>query len=185
MKFFVALFAVAVASVGFADSWSLPTVLTVSSTNGDVLVRVEPSRDDASPQALVFDYDTHAEAYILRSKFTLRNRMSPYRLAVSPQAARIVAVEEYGSLGYGSDSIVIYDGSGHLLWRWSLSDIFTKDEIARIPSSTSSRWWVEGITIFRQSVGYIAVIYPPRDRPEKPIYYRVWIDLETGKLTKD
>ena len=184
MKFFVALFAVAITSVCIADSWSPPTVLTIASTDGDTLVRVTPRRDDALPQALVFDYDAQAEVYVLRSKFALRNRMSPYRLAVSPQGKRIIAVEEYGSLGYGRDSVVVYDGSGHLLWRWSLSDIFTKDEIARIPTSTSSRWWIEGVTVVRQSAGYVAVIFPPRDRPEKPIYDRIWIDLETGKLTR-
>jgi hypothetical protein len=186
MKLIVALFSLAILSSGSADTLSPPTVLTVASATGDVLVRVAPSTDEKPPQALVFVYDSKSESYSLRSRFALRNQIRPYLMAVSHEASRIIAIEEYGALGYGPDSVAVYDGAGQLLWRWALSDIFTKDEIARIPSSSSSRWWVETVVIIRQTTGYAAILVPPSESrfEKKPVYHRAWIDLTTGKLTK-
>ena len=184
MKFPLILFVFIFVSHGFADTWAPPPVLTVSSQRGDVLVRVVPTIGSDPLTAIVFDYDKKSESYVTRTKFPLRNQWLPYRLAVSSGATRVVAVEDYGAIGYGKDSIAIYDGSGRLLWRWALSDIFTKEEIARIPSTTSSRLWVESVDI--DGAGAVAVIRPPitTGSEEKRVYWQIVIDLATGKLTK-
>lgn len=177
-----------IASVCCADSWGPASVLTISSTNGDALVRVGLNELYTPPIALVYDYDAASEKYTLHSKFPLRNHIRPYLLAVAPAAKRIVAVEEWGGLGYGRDAIAVYDKDGKVLWRWSLKDLFSSEEMSQLPRSTSSIWWVESVTIAATANGgYAAMISPVltyMGQSVKTVYTRLLVDLDTGKLTR-
>ena len=72
---------------------------------------------------------------------SLVNKFSPESALVSAADGSFVTFDEWGESGNGSNVIVIYDGSGELVRRLSLSDILSEEEMKNLPRTWSTMYW--------------------------------------------
>ena len=87
----------------------------------------------------------------------LVNDVSPVTALVSDRDGSFVTFDNWHSMGWGDDAVVVYDGDGSVTRKLSLNDLFTQAEIDRMPRSVSSiRWHAsrriddeEGVVIIR------------------------------------
>src|SRR5690348_12144403 len=70
----------------------------------------------------------------------LTNEISPASASVSDQGA-IATFDNWGSMGFGKNVVVIYARSGRKIRSLSLDDILPKTYIEALPRSVSSIWW--------------------------------------------
>ncbi len=147
-----------------ADSWALPTARTYHSANGEHAVTIAPKqlagqleyfedkvegREDAGglkgladnrPYASLFTVDAHAPS-VLRSRFPLVNEVAPVTALISNDGSWLVTLDNWHSIGYGPDVLVIYRTDGTMVRSLALEDLFTADDLDVLPRSVSSRYW--------------------------------------------
>jgi TonB family protein len=157
------LFLSAISATCLADSWSLPVETTVFSQNGKFGVTIRPKaltsqldyfqdkvagRDDAggvkglsanSPHAEVFSVSAGGRTPIVR--FALRNEVTPVSAVLSNDGAWLVTFDDWHSMGYGPNVVVIYRADGTVVRALSLEDILTSEDLDVLPRSVSSRYW--------------------------------------------
>ncbi|MDO9319843.1 MAG: hypothetical protein Q7V56_16835 [Gammaproteobacteria bacterium] len=71
----------------------------------------------------------------------LVNEVSPVNALVSAGGRYVVTFDNWSSIGYGSDVVVIYGQSGQLIRKLSLGDIVGPRRVSEFPISIGSRWW--------------------------------------------
>lgn len=71
----------------------------------------------------------------------LINDVAPGSAIVSNDGKFFATFDNWGSLGYGPDVIVIYTPKGGKEVQFSLNDILTPEEISRLPEKNNSLWW--------------------------------------------
>lgn len=149
LVFTVTLFT-GMATVAFADDWVGPQVSGVASPNGKILVRVVPGNSMGevegfadSPRgerahALYYRLDGK-EKLTLFQEVILENPVAPVFYVVTNQGA-IVTFDNWHNVGMGK-VIVIYSPAGKVLKSHTLTELYTKAEVAKMPRSVSSIWW--------------------------------------------
>lgn len=60
---------------------------------------------------------------------------------ISDKDGSFVTFDNWHSMGWGDDAIVIYDGNGRLRKAFALTALMSKEEFDRLPRSASSIWW--------------------------------------------
>ncbi len=70
----------------------------------------------------------------------LTNEQSPVRLLVSNEGV-VVTLDNWHSVGYGSNVVVIYAPDGKLVRSMGLDDFLSAEEIRGLDHSISSIWW--------------------------------------------
>lgn len=151
-----------VAGLVSADSWLPPGKETYVSPDGNVRVVVMP-RGIESPLKFFEDKvadkqkagqaagaSDHAMAEIqvrdgktwrTTRSFPLVNDVGPVNVLVSNEAHRIVTFDNWHSVGFGPDVVVIYDGEGHRIRSMGLKDLLPGAWVRHLPRSVSSIWW--------------------------------------------
>lgn len=93
----------------------------------------------------------HATMFRLQGSDTLKvwekqliNRVAPARVLVSTNGRYLITIDNWGSVGYGVDVLVVYDVQGNLLKRYALED-FSPFPINTYWRSISSLWWNCGL----------------------------------------
>ena len=153
-----------VASLGVADSWRLPTRKTFYSKNRRFAVAIVPKqlagqleyfedkvqeRPDAGaaegvpnnwPRAFVYSVHPNNELNLV-TEFKLVNEVAPVTALVSDDGRYLATFDNWHSLGYGDDTIVIYRTDGALVRSLSLEDVLTTNDIEVLPRSISSIHW--------------------------------------------
>lgn len=147
-----------------ADSWSLPTKKKYYSPNQKYYLEVTPKKLDSQLQYFSDKADgkenagaakeakeNHAKGafyarradggYSRRWETALANEVSPVSAIVSGQGDYVVTFDNWHSVGYGDDVVVIYDAQGVLVKKFGLEDLLTEGDIERLPRSVSSIWW--------------------------------------------
>lgn len=168
-----------VASVCMADSWALPSRQTFYSKNRRFAVAIVPKqlagqleyfedkvqgRPDAGavegtpnnwPRA--FFYSVHPNEQLnLVTEFKLVNEVAPVTALVSDDGQYLVTFDNWHSLGYGDDAIVIYRTGGSLIRSLSLESVLTSKDIEVLPRSISSIQW--GAEHYIDESGHLLVL---------------------------
>ena len=159
------LFAVFVASqtVALADSWVPPTIRTYYSQDQGVRFTVTP-RGIQSPLAY-FDGKVKNEKQagqkpggspfargVLEQKNgdgrwvtlwdkQLVNDVSPVNAVVANSGRSVVTFDNWHSMGWGDDAVVIYGEGGKLVRSFALTDLLPDYYFKALPRSVSSIWW--------------------------------------------
>lgn len=153
-----------VAATCVADSWRLPETETVYSKNRQFAVSIIPKqlagqleyfqdkvegRAGAGaaegvannwPRALFYSVDPNQQLKLV-AEFKLVNEVAPVTALVSNDGQYLATFDNWHSLGYGSDTIVIYRADGSLVRSLALEDVLTAKDIAVLPRSVSSIHW--------------------------------------------
>ena len=147
-----------------ADSWRLPKKEKYYSPNKKYYLEVTPKklesqlkyfedkvegRNNAGALKGVKENQAKGEFYARRAnggyskkwEFPLLNEVSPVSALVSSVGDYVVTFDNWHSVGYGDDVIVIYRSNGTLVKKFGLEDLLTEGDIETLPHSISSIWW--------------------------------------------
>jgi hypothetical protein len=146
------------------DSWLLPKKEKYYSPNKKYCFEVTPKklesqlkyfedkvdgRDNAGAMKGVKENRAKGAFYIRRAdggyskkwEFPLVNEVSPVNAIISDSGNYVVTFDNWHSVGYGDDVVVIYRSNGALIRKLGLKDLLTEGDIEMLPHSTSSIWW--------------------------------------------
>jgi hypothetical protein len=206
----VALLFALVGDLARADSWLPPTPERYLSSDGAWRLTVLP-REITSPLryfddkvsgrnnagAIPGDAQTSALGemehledgrWVVAWKKPLVNEVSPVHVVVS-RHGQAVTFDNWHSMGYGRDAIVIYDREGALVRAIGLSDFLPEEYLRALPRSVSSLHWRGEPGISEDDRRLVVPVVVPEageDRPmEKPRFVRVSFELATGRLVED
>jgi hypothetical protein len=125
-------------------------VTNVFSEDGKHLVRIKPG--NSIGDAVGFSggrQGTYARAEFyaqqpdrslkLVAEVSLKNPVAPVDSVVS-NAGYLITFDNWHNLGFGH-AVAIYSGSGKLIATYELEQLYSKEQLAKIPVSVSSRWW--------------------------------------------
>lgn len=153
-----------VASSCMADSWALPAEATFYSENKRFAVTIVPKQlagqleyfedkvqgqpdagaaegvPDNWPRAFFCAVDRNDKLNLITA-FKLVNEVAPVTALVSDDGQYLVTFDNWHSVGYGNDAIVIYRADGSLIRSLSIEDVLTTKDIAVLPRSVSSIHW--------------------------------------------
>jgi len=151
------------ASAG-ADSWAPPQTQVTPSANGQFRVTVVPRPLDGplayfedkvdgtepagqrkgeaqvSPIALVEKLDATG-AWRRVWQMPLVNDVAPPSVLIADDGSFLVTFDNWHSVGFGDDVVVVYDRQGTLVRQLSLEQILPAVYVPHIPRTVSSRWW--------------------------------------------
>ena len=112
----------------------------------------------------------------------LRNEVAPVEAIVSNDGRYAVTFDNWHSMGFGDDVVVIYDAGGHVVGSFSLTDFLPEDFVSALPRSVSSIHW-RGDPRFSgdgKSLIIPVVIPSQRERGERELIH-ISIELATGR----
>jgi hypothetical protein len=159
----------AVICIGKCDSWASPHRFESFSENSNFVAVIQPATKTNKATATVYHVNTTAQTQLWQ--VTLSNPSAPLSVFLSDDGQNIVTLDNWASVGYGDDVVVLYN-SGRQTAKYSLEEFApppqarTNGLIERVkekidalrnkPSvstrmayhdlfshSTSSRWWNE------------------------------------------
>lgn len=192
--------------VARADSWALPdtevylaadgsTRLTVTPrelTNqldffegkvaGSALAGQDPMSPIKAPQAVLEVKDSSGNWTALW-KGELVNDVAPVSVLVAPAGRYFVTFDNWHSMGYGDDVVVIYRSDGTIVRKMGLTDFLSKSHVRAMPRSVSSLQWRTEASLSPDGTKLIIPINLPSTRasPEpSPVTYQ--FILETGAV---
>lgn len=146
------------------DSWVSPNTEVTLSANGQYRVTVVPRPLDGplayfedkvegtepagqragetqlSPMARVEAREAD-DQWRLVWQMPLVNDVAPVTVLLADDASFLVTFDNWHSVGYGDDVVVIYDREGHPAHTYSLEQILPAVYVHHLPRSVSSRWW--------------------------------------------
>src|SRR5215211_8324642 len=206
--FFVALtllLTAAFASV-HADSWALPKKEKYFAPNKKYYLEVTPKKlksqleyfgdqvqGTSNAGALKRATENRAKGafyarradggYSKKWEFPLLNEVSPVSAIVSNIGDFVVVFDNWHSVGYGDNVVVIYRSDGTLVKKFGLEDLLTEGDIETLPRSVSSIQWggehyindVNGILILK----VVSNGKSSWDNDAK--YHELKIELPTGR----
>ena len=190
-----------------ADSWALPKEETVCSKNNKYCFKVIPKKlesqlsyfqdkvdgkENAGANKKIKEnyskgiYYVRDETGILRERWRTKlvNEVAPVDVLVSDRGDYVVTFDNWHSVGYGDNVVVIYEASkGALIKKLGLSDFLTDSDIENLPRSISSIWWGENHSIDKEKKQLLLeVTKGKRSFAENADYFTVRIELSTGKV---
>ena len=147
-----------------ADTWELPKEKKYYSPNKKYYLKVTPKklesqlayfedkvagRENAGVRKQVkgnrakgtFSARRADSGYSKKWEFPLVNEVSPVSALVSNGGDYVVTFDNWHSIGYGDDVVVIYRSDGTLIKKLGLEDLLTEGDIGTLPRSTSSIEW--------------------------------------------
>ena len=151
-------------SAALADEWMSPTKQAYESADHSARLTVVP-RELTGPSAYFEDKTaghepagapagskTTSATAILETRDAsgrwvtswtkpLVNEVAPVDVIVASDGRGIVTLDNWHSMGYGTDTIVVYDGQGNVIRALALENVFPKWFVAAQPHSVSSIWW--------------------------------------------
>jgi hypothetical protein len=139
-----------------------------------------------TPQALGILERRSGNAWTKIWQVPLVNDVAPVSALVANGGGHVVTFDNWHSVGFGDDVVVIYRGDGSLVRSLKLTDILPEDYVRALPTSVSSKWWggEHVLSRDRQQV-VLKVVVPSADNPAGPPprgYIDARIDLATGAV---
>lgn len=195
----VALLAVVGLSLA-ADTWRMPTVEDFFSANRSFRLRITPAPiqsqlafwedgpDRAHPGQRGPSAPVPARAvlgvkrwwgYRTIRAFDLVNPVAPVDALVSDDGSRIVTFDDWHSMGFGSNVVVLYDHEGRLVRKLALADFLSPGDIDVLPRSASSIWW-SGRHEIKGSQLTLKVVTKESINPSESRIIKVPLDLTSG-----
>ncbi len=169
-----------------ADSWKAAAVQARASANGQFVVRVVPgtSKGDVfgyageqkGPYATAEWHKFNGTSYVKVAKASLLNPVAPVDIEVTNDGL-LVALDNWHNLGVGA-VVVIYKPSGTIAKKYALQDLYSKSDVARIQTSTSSiRWRCSGLSTSLESRNKLSI--------DDSLGGRFVFDLDSGAFEYD
>lgn len=160
----LALLIVGTCALVYADSWALPKKEKYFAPNKQYYLEVTPKKLESQLKyfedkvqgrsnagALKTATDNRAKGafyarradggYAKKAEFPLLNEVSPVTALVSNSGNYVVTFDNWHTVGYGDDVVVIYHSDGTLVKKFGLEDLLTEGDIETLPHSVSSIWW--------------------------------------------
>jgi len=156
----------AAVTAALADSWLPPQETTYTSSSGAFVFTVMPpsfEERDKYYNERYKDKGNRPSTEELRGRFPcvgrlvnsknhdetvwerpLLNDIAPVSALVTSNGNYVVTFDEWHSVGYGPNVVVIYGSDGKVIRRLSLADFLSKGHIASLPHSVSSIFWGAG-----------------------------------------
>ncbi len=201
-----AALALFLAMPAFADSWSPPQRETYLSPDGATRLTVIP-REIGSQLAYFSDKvdgkepagqrpggEPRARGILERrigGRWTrvwdapLRNEVAPVSALVANGGAYAVTLDNWHSMGFGENVVVIYRGDGSVVRSMTLTDILPEDYVRVLPTTVSSMHWRGEPGLSRDGRRLVLKVVVPNRRQTgdgSGGYLDVSIDLATGKV---
>lgn len=172
--------------LAWADSWALPTTATYLSADQRFRLVVIPRQLDselayfedkvggkepaggaagakqASAQARLERFDGQVWTSVWDRPFT--NDVAPVDALVSNDGQRVVTFDNWSSVGFGKNVLVIYDGSGAMLRSFALEELLPEPYALAMDRSVSSRDWRRGIEIAPDSRTLVIKVAIPGEK---------------------
>ena len=126
-------------------------------------------------------------SYVAVWRRDLLNDVSPVRALVTADGRYVVTFDNWHSMGYGKDVVVIYGPEGRLVTSLGLAGFLSKEQIARLPRSISSIQW-GGAHHFDQAERHVVLLVAAaRDESASGAdgWQTVVIALEDGRVQGD
>ncbi len=129
------------------DKWSAPEKTTIYSENKKFQFIIIPKGFSKglgcsgadSCLGILFSVDLRKELWCK----PLINEWSPVNAFVANSGKTVVTLDDWYTLGYGENALVVYDSLGNVAKRYSLEALLTPQQIERAPHTVSSIWWRE------------------------------------------
>ena len=185
-----------------ADSWALPRVETFEADQGLYRFTVTPRPLDSQlayfeekiaelegqppaphpgPTGVLERRD--GEEWIKVWDVPLANDVAPVSALVAPDGSHVVTFDNWHSVGYGENVIVIYDVGGALVRSLTLTELLGEDYIEALPRSVSSVRWKKAAQyspLYDQL--HLDVLVPKIDREQETETVRWTIGLRNGSI---
>lgn len=175
------LLAALLPSATTADSWVPPRTTTYGSPHLSSRVTIVPRQAQAAPVATVERRQSDGWKLVWRGP--LVNATAPTRALVADDASHLVTFDNWGSMGYGDDVVVIYDVGGKLVRKLSLEEILPREYVSHLPRSVSSIWWGgEHRLVDDDRYVELQVVAPGPDIGDERSYVPVRIRLADGQV---
>jgi hypothetical protein len=202
----ISLLLIVLAAPANADSWALPTKQTYEAPGGEYRFTVTPRElssqldyfEDAvekkdrpgqrlgglrSPLGLLEKRDPGGE---WRSVWQtqLVNDVAPVEAVVSSSGNFVATLDNWHSVGLGTNVVVLYDRTGRVVRSLALPEFLPEDYIRALPHSISSLRW-RGDTHFDDANRLIVPVVIPSDEQlvGAPTFVEFSIDPTTGRAT--
>ncbi|MGH8061003.1 MAG: hypothetical protein ACREO7_03195 [Pseudoxanthomonas sp.] len=200
-----------IAPVAFADSWMLPTTHEYLSADQQARLTVTPRelssqvdffRDKVDGKASAGQRPgnaaTTASGKLERKEadgkwkvvwqHALVNDVSPTSALVADQGKYIVTFDNWHSVGFGDDVVVIYDAAGKRLRSMALTDFLPQDYVQALPRSVSSRHWgYQHRLADNDETLLLHVVVPEEESPgrreQEPSFIDIRVRLADGAVT--
>jgi hypothetical protein len=198
--------ALAAASPAIADSWIPATRTSYLSPDKAMRLTVVPrdlenqlayftdkvdgkepagQRRGGEPRALGILERRSGQTWTKVWEVPLVNEVAPVRALVANGGGHIVTFDNWHSVGFGDNVVVIYRGDGSLVRAMKLTDILPEDYVRALPTSVSSMWWGGEHELSRDGRKVVLKVVVPSGRGSigSPRgYVDVRIDLATGAV---
>lgn len=202
-----ALFTILGASAARADSWLPPSVERYESTNGSYRLTVTPRmlrdqlsyfQDKVAGKELAGQAQgetaTTARAVLERrdagGKWSqvwaapLVNEVAPVRALVANDGRYVVTFDNWHSVGFGPDVVVVYGADGQRIRALGLKDLLPQEYIRALPRSVSSLHWGGEHRLSPDGTRLILAIVIPDDSEESfardKAHVEIEVDLASG-----
>lgn len=207
LKLLVLLVGALAAHAAFADSWLPATTQRYVSADGAWRLTVEP-RAITGPLEYFQDQvdgkdnpggvpgSTHTSARGTMERRVngawqrvwqrpLRNDVAPVDVVVLPGGTALT-LDNWHSMGYGSDAVVLYDQQGTAVAAYALTDFLPEDYVQALPRSVSSMGWRgEAKALSDGKRVMVPVVVPTADAApyeKDAAHVPVIFDLAAGKV---
>lgn len=143
MRFSRLVWAIVAASVAVlsADSWPMPRTLVFASAYGTHGFRTQPpphSVWSGTSQGTLFTHADNGAESIVWSRELVN---IPVRAFVTEDGKSVVTLDTWARLGY-EHCLVIYGQEGRVVADYSLEDLLSSVDIARVLQTAGSRHWL-------------------------------------------
>lgn len=193
-----------------ADSWALPDAKEFDSENKEfrflILPRtlenqyeyfkdlVDGKKKPGAPiggeadycKGILFKQDEQGFYQVLWQT-KLVNDVAPVNALVSNDGNFVVTFDNWYSIGYGDDVVVVYGEGGGLIKKYALEELVSKYEVEKMQKSTTSRYWggehyieADRERLILQIAFYGAMFDTTDDK-----FREIRIDLTTGQIAEE
>lgn len=189
-----------------ADTWSLPKKEKYYSPNKKYYLEVTPKKLEGQLQYFSDKVDGKENAgadkrvkdnrakgtfyarseeggYLRRWQVALVNEVAPVDVIVSNKGDYVATFDNWHSMGYGDDVVVIYNSLGGLVKKFALADLLTEGDIDTFKQSASSLWW-GGKHYIDEAKGLLVlkIVSNGADTwDDKATFHELKIELATGR----
>jgi TonB family protein len=200
----VSALALSFSQVSNADSWALPTKRKYYSLNKKFYFEVTPKKlesqlkyfedkvegrtDAGGVKALkdnrakgAFYIQSAARGYSKKCEFPLVNEVCPVSALVSDKGDYVVTFDNWHSVGFGDDVVVIYRSNGTLIKKFGLEELLTDGDIETLPRSVSSMWWGGSHYIDEANHRLVLKVVSDGKHTSDAKFHELKIDLATGR----
>lgn len=190
-----------------ADQWFPATPETYTSSSGSYRLTVFPrelagalpyfedkvadkaragQRPDGQPKCEAVLEKLEGSEYRRLWRKPLVNDVSPVSALVSDKDGRFVTFDNWHSMGWGDDAIVIYDNTGRPKKKFALTSLMSTKEFDRLPRSASSMWWSgeHEIDYDEVTVNVRIVTESGSQSTDEKQYRTIRLSLETAEVLK-